>query len=273
MNDKNRPDHPDSPGRNSIEEIIAGIRTRLEQTGEWPGATGLLLERVLDHGHALSEDDEDMLSLVVDDFSRGVDIRDRYPGFFERMLNNPELQTAFLETLEILAEAGTEDPEPVPRSVPDLGFLAVRLPEPVIEVTPTGWQAAWQLTAQTLTQLFAPRIGKPARSDDFLEDPWFILIRSEIRIAEHQLLVNLEATQDIDRPETLLLQLGVFDLGPDAAGPPSLEAGLSWKTHRHRLRVRDQGPAAFPEIKLIDLIDPQTGAFNADIRFSLQLAR
>jgi hypothetical protein len=52
---------------------------------------------------AYCDADCDLLSLMVDEALRGVDIPERYPAFWQKMLANAELHEAFVDCLEVLA--------------------------------------------------------------------------------------------------------------------------------------------------------------------------
>ena len=272
MSDRSYPDLPDPRIEKHIEDIIADVKKRLAETGEWPDWGVLLIRRVRSPDLAMSEDDEEMLSLVIDDFSKGVDIRSRYPIFFDRLLENPRLRTAFLDTLEIIAQAGSGEPDPVGATSTNLDFLASQLPKPTIELTADSWRAAWQLDALTLRRLFSPLAGELVRGDDLLEDPWFVLVRSEMQVAGLRLLVNLEAAQDIDEPGTLNLQLAVFETDPASPPAPALEASISWNAYQHTIPLREIGPTQFPAVAIEDVMDPRSGAFTGDIHLLLQPA-
>jgi hypothetical protein len=51
------------------------------------------------------EADLDLLSIVVEEALRGVDISKRFPGFWGRLIANAELRQAFPESLEMLEES------------------------------------------------------------------------------------------------------------------------------------------------------------------------
>jgi hypothetical protein len=71
-------------------------------------AVALLADLVQRDAVPCSDDDFDLLTLIVDEALRGVDVPERYPAFWRKMMANAELHTAFLDCLEIL-EASHED--------------------------------------------------------------------------------------------------------------------------------------------------------------------
>jgi hypothetical protein len=70
-----------------------------------PAAVAALLADIAqwdqDQG-ASSDEDFEMLALVVEEAARGVDIPARLPAFWEKLMRNAELREAFLDCLELL---------------------------------------------------------------------------------------------------------------------------------------------------------------------------
>src|ERR1051325_4389457 len=70
-------------------------------------------------------EDEEMLSLIVEEANQGIDISKRYPSFYQKLLNNPDLRQAFLDILDSIEDEDSELPIPWAggRDV-DLSFLS-----------------------------------------------------------------------------------------------------------------------------------------------------
>ena len=269
MSDKPYRNDPGSGNRDQIDEILADIRARLDRTGEPPESAGLLLQRVLGPGAGVTREDEEMLSLVLDDFEKGVDIRSRYPSFYEHLLDNPDLRDILLDILELLVDPGTVAPETMIDRLPNLDFLGLKSPQAVIEIRATGWQAVWRLTARTLTELFSPEPEALLRSGELLEDPWIVLIRNEIEVPTGSLLVNLEVTQNIHQPDILIAMISLFNRDSDAIPPPPVEASLVWKDYHQTVTLSAAGPDRFPDVSLQDVYDSVSGSFSGDMIFTL----
>ncbi|HJR79147.1 MAG TPA: hypothetical protein VJ821_03675, partial [Anaerolineales bacterium] len=78
-------------------------------------------------------EDEEMLALIIEEASQGIDIAKRYPAFYQRLLNFPDLRQAFLEILEsIEEEAGAPAIPWADTEELDLSFLAVPASRPEI---------------------------------------------------------------------------------------------------------------------------------------------
>jgi hypothetical protein len=88
---------------------------RLKQSGPVTAVTLLTdLARWNQDTGPCREADLDLLSIVVEEALRGVDISKRYPGFWGRLIANAELRQAFLESLELLEESREGRLRPLP---------------------------------------------------------------------------------------------------------------------------------------------------------------
>jgi hypothetical protein len=74
----------------------------------WPVAITLLLADLAPDDQkpgARGENDWELLSLMVDEAARGVNIAQRFPIFWARIVANSELHRAFQETLALLKDS------------------------------------------------------------------------------------------------------------------------------------------------------------------------
>lgn len=136
-----------------IRQKLAALRlqaaTQAAEPGQWPPMADQLLALVT--GQTLSpvtdESDRDMLSLVVHDALMGVDISQRYPTFWGKMLAAPALYQAFIEALELLEADGRQELTPaLPTTVAALTFLQKEpVAQPVTVTAGDNWRITWKL--------------------------------------------------------------------------------------------------------------------------------
>jgi hypothetical protein len=91
-------------------------------TEGWPETTKALLANRAQwdqESEPGSEDDFELLSLIVDEAAQGVDIARRFPAFRARMMGNADLREAFLETLELLVDSRAGRLRPLPVTAAD----------------------------------------------------------------------------------------------------------------------------------------------------------
>ena len=255
-----------------MDRVMALLEAYIADPNRAPDRIHRLMKRVFTEGDPLSSDDEDMLSLVVDDFFKGVDIRKSYPAFFEQMADNPNLLVAFLDTVEVLSQSSAESPASAALPESDLAFLQHDPPRAAIQDDGDSWRAAWQITAATLNRIFSQPQGALARSEDLLEDPWFILLRTDFQVQDLTLFLNLEAAYSLDQPDFLQLQLTVFPRTREPLPPPGLDVVITWNTYQETVLLNTTLPTMLPGVPLADVVDTNTGRFLSDIQLQLQPA-
>ncbi len=254
------------------------LRALADQPDNWPATADELLSRLSQASHRAvdsSEENDTLLSLVVDDALKGVDISRRYPVFFQRLLADDELRRAFLETLEaaenraIPATAAAE---------PALSFLQTPARHAILEVvSPNRWRLRWQAALDQLQQLFfsADQVQPAYRAADYLEDAWFTLIRDEIAVDQFRASVLLEAARLMTSPDHLQLHLAV-GLTPDrmvvTERLPELRAQLTWGTYDQTVTITQRGRATFPLLPLQLILDETTQHVTADLQLIVEPA-
>src|SRR5512140_2821535 len=134
---------------------LAALKARLAQPDSWPEGANRLLANLDQSQSSTVEPDsksDDLLSLVVNDALRGVDISARYPAFYQQMLVDPDLQQAFLDALSILEQPAVSS---LAESQPDLGFLNTPALQPLIEsLSPARWRLVWHAALEQLHSIF-----------------------------------------------------------------------------------------------------------------------
>lgn len=271
----------DHQGLDRLHQTLAILRANLNQTGDWPDSADRLLihlDRPAQSTPSSEEENAAVLSLIVSEVLNGVDIAERYPALFRRVLEDEELRQAFLDALEAM-ESGRQEAQP-PLDTPQhtLDFLKAAAPQPSIEyASPAKWRMVWQQTIDQLESLFFPASApQPAyRSIDDLEDPWFTLFRSDVEVAQAQLSVALEAIWMADPSDTLRVEVAVGftpDPGEPAAQLPDLSARLTWGQYEEAVTITRRGRATFPRLPLNLVRDESTQRFTASLHFTLEPA-
>jgi len=86
-----------------LEPDVSALRQRLLQLEAWPAAGDIflnLLPKSPAEDQPVTEADNQWLSKVLDDTLQGVDIGQRYPSFFQKLILNGLLRQAFLHELD-----------------------------------------------------------------------------------------------------------------------------------------------------------------------------
>lgn len=260
-----------------IEKKLKMLREELESsTQRSEQANQLWIDLANVQSKSLGQGDETMLSIVIDEALNGVDISERYPEFYRRMLQYPEIFRAFLDAVEVLEEDAAGLLEPVSKtietSIPNqiFGGLKAQLQRASSGV----WLARWRQSIGNLNALFnsinpIPSAGYRAGLNVF-EEGAIPLIRSEIEVEAYDFSVLLTAAW-ADDPDNLQLQLTVALMGGDSAVFPlsSLRAGLHWGDYSQVRAVNEYGQAVFPLLPIDAIIDKKGQQIKSDLQLLL----
>ena len=223
----------------------------------------------------VDENEEAMLSLVLNDALKGIDISDRYPDFYRRMLADANLRYAFLESLAILMRDAAGELEPLPQAPGhDLAFLEEQALEPAVTVAAEGqgWRITWHHTLETLRVLFsaAPPAAAPAYPSGRgpLEDDVLTLLRSNVAVAELELDVVLEVIRPAATPGELHPFLMVTP--ESATALPALCGTLDWGTYSETVAVTAVGVARFPAIPLPAILDEREETLSGTLTLTVE---
>jgi hypothetical protein len=265
-------DYTDRLGSDWVKKELAALRQQLEAAGHWSDAIVALFSSLSSPlPLPVEQNDLDMLSFIVNDALKGVDIATLYPAFHARLLADPQLRQTYEDLLDVLEDTAADpdqaDPLPISRELP---FLEPTRTNAIVQPTAPGrWQLAWRLLCDHLTQNF---FGAPALDYrlglSLLEDESFILVEEEVLVAEQTLSVMLEAIRPVAEPEQLRLQL--FTATP--SDPlPSLEAIITWGDYTATAWTDRYGQAYFPPIQLHTILDQSEQRITADLQLILEL--
>ncbi|MEW5988470.1 MAG: hypothetical protein AB1791_17715 [Chloroflexota bacterium] len=208
-----------------------------------------------------------MISLIIPDALKGVDIATRYPTFYRQLLADPELRQTFLETLELYEASHSHHLAPLPTPpVVNLSFL---------QTASTRLQLAWQLSKEELQNLLFPtgwRLAAGFRSSyGWLDDGYVTLLRSQVSVERLSLDVLLQASLAADAPDEVSLALTVAgQSSADSAAPGSWQATIEWGDYVETVPVNEQGQATFPAIPLPAILQPSSQTVAANLFLSLE---
>ncbi len=197
--------------------------------------------------------DEEWLSQAAEEALQGIDIRQRYPLLWQRLLTQRQLRTSFLELVAML-EAMTQD-----------SYDSVELEGEVLEQLrrlPPGpqhkqyardrWEVTWRHTSAQLDYLLTPRPADQSRYRRALDAPAgrkVVLLRTEegVHVETGRLMVFLELEQHANGLTDDVVVLVSFEPEPECTSWPRLQVSLSWGAYRQTLPLT-QDAATFTSI-------------------------
>ncbi len=240
------------------------------------------LKRLAEHLAALQGQTEtplaaesDMLSLIVSDTLHGANLAQRYPAFYQKLLENRALREAFLDALESVEAENASELVPLPaQTKPTLDFLKLQSPAPIVEsASQTTWHAVWQRSLEQLQAIFSPpRLAY--RADPLMEDSWFTLLREELITSTTTYEFALECSLAAERENALAasINLAVTLGSPDMQSQFPLRAHLQWGEYDEIIELLEEGRMKFPDIPLTMIFDSATQEIHAGLSFTLESA-
>lgn len=259
-----------------VHRKLAALRTQLEQTGRLPETAEELLRQLLPSNQlppVATEEDFEMLSLIISDTLQGVDIPTRYPSFYNKLLTNSELREAFLDALTILEQPELLEPLPATPDR-DLTFLKTASARPLIgQPAPGQWRVTWRQTIAQLQALFSPPEWAYRSEENFLEDDYITLLRSEVLVEQNHFDVLLSAVRSAENPDFLNLQLTIaLSTSQATTGDfSSLVARVQWGNYNETGVIDKNGQAAFPRLPFSMILSGPEPIFTSDLEFSLEI--
>lgn len=220
----------------------------------------------------ITAEDNEVLSLLVDEALKGVDIKTQYPDSYRRLLGNPELRQMFLDTLESLEaeKEGRLEPFPV-AGEPTLAFLKDRKPEGRLSEQET-WQVTLQRTIQQLQNIFSPPQLAYRADANLFDDNWFTVLREEIELGGSSYSILLECGISEETDEALSASLNIAMTLESTASPESpIYATLRWGQYTEMLTIAGEGRARFPDIPFSATFDRQNQEITSDLDLVLAI--
>lgn len=217
--------------------------------------------------------ENEMLSLLIDETLKGVDIKTQYSDSYRALLNNPELRQIFLDTLQSLEAQAENRLEPLPVGAKlNLDFLRKKQPQKQPGEQPI-WKVSLQRTIQQLKDIFTPPQLDYRADANFYEENWFTLLREEVEIGGCSYSIWLECgiSEETEQALSALLNIAMI-LETKATPASSLRATLCWGNYAETLTILGEGRARFRDIPFSDTFDQQSHEILSGINLLLEVA-
>ncbi len=218
-------------------------------------------------------EDEEMISLLVEEAYKGIDISKRYPDLYQKLLGHPDLRQSFLDLLEAMDEEATALPIPWAEPEPvDLSFLDTESPQPQIEKLGDHWSIHWQRTIASLQDLFTPSELVYRSDPSLIEDPWFTLLREEISVEDLRYAIALECTFSGENEGALSSFLSIaVTVEQDAKQPPfPVQSSLQWGLYQQTIQIFEEGRSKFPDLPLSMIMDKDLRTLRSELYLTLE---
>ena len=221
-----------------------------------------------------------MMSFMVSEAARGVDLAERYPAFYRRLQEEPDLRERFEDSLDLLRRSQTNTLEPLPGPPNrDLSFLHTR-PRP--ERTPIvteegGWGMTFTLYAAHLNRRFFSSQAEPVTRHGLGigldEDNWFTLFRETITGEDGSWSIVLEGTPEDGVKAGLHLVVMVLPIIESEKAEVCWQATLTWGKYTATVVMGKNGRANFPLFNGQSVLDEDALTITANLKLQLNWQR
>ncbi len=212
---------------------------------------------------SLLTEEMDMMSLMVDEALKGVNVEIRYPDFYRKLLRNPALRQVFMDMLDMM-ESSALTPLPAGEK-PSLAFLQ----KPAAPAQPANWQVTLQKSFQELQQIFSPPQQTYRAEANLYEDNWFTLLRDEVQLGGATYSVILECGLSQATADALTAALGIA-MSLEAASAPGarITATLRWGKYHETVTLASEDRLHFPDIPIKATLEPE---ITSDLELVLEI--
>lgn len=208
--------------------------------------------------------DDNSLDMVVDQALKGVDIRQKFPTFYRKLLQSRSLRTQFIDaiTLNVNYKQMTQS-LPQNKATLDFSFLHNNLRQL------SGWPVFLKQEKSQLMDIFFPAQVVYRDGGNVGSKLIYTLLRKDFVLKQTSYTVLLESSLAEDEAEVLhpCLNLTVNQAGTTKAFP--LQASLRWGDYSSELLLNEEGKHPLPDIPLSAVFTADLDQVKSDLFLSL----
>ena len=226
-----------------------------------------LMEDLNQFGNSTNQDlrvEEEALDLIVDQAVNGIDIRNRFPEFYKKLLHNQFLRQQFLDALSFLNSIKQSIKDPyLHHSKLDLSFLTNK----PLEVS--NWPIFITQDKAHLMNLFFPKEPVYRGTIDLGATPTYSLLRRDFLLAgvTYSLLIDSTLSEESKNALSATLALATNDEPGNSAFP--VQATLRWGEYSSEISIDQEGKYPLPDIPLSQVFDDGLNKVKADLFLTL----
>jgi len=211
--------------------------------------------------------DNEMLSLIVDEAIKGINIAQRYPDFYKKLLDNAILRETFLEVLESMEPVENDEMITFSDFLENQEILSDLSSQPTVERDDENWHISWLRTIDQLRTIFSPSRLAYRSDPNLYEDPWFMLLRSDVEVEGVSYSVLLECTFSEEDKEALtpFLNVAVTVERTSVQARFPIRSSLQWGIYKESIQITEEGRVRFPDIPLPAIFDKENKNVSAEL--------
>lgn len=206
------------------------------------------------------DENDDALSLMVDETLKGVDIRKEYPSFYHTLTKNADLRQRFIDAITLDVSDLPIDLK-INRNIKQLQDALSDLTEKCI--------TKWQLSIPDLSEIFFPQQKLVFRgASDY--GPHYMLLNEEIELqpVTYSILVEGTLSDEADKL-SLEVDLAITEAGEDAAGALPVDLEITWGDYTQHITLNEEGVVTLTDVPFAAFLNAELTQVTAAMELSL----
>ncbi|MPL97675.1 hypothetical protein SDC9_43867 [bioreactor metagenome] len=206
------------------------------------------------------EENDDALSLMVDETLKGGDIRKEFPSFYHTLTKNAVLRQSFIDAITLDASEIKTDLK-ISRLIKQLLNTLSGLSE--------SQTKKWQLSIPDLSAIFFPQQKLVYRGPSDYSTHYNLLNKKiELHPVIYSLLLEGALSDEPDK-FSLDVDLAISENADPSASALPVELEISWGNYSQHLIIKNEGVTTVTEIPLSAFLSGNLGQVTAAMELSL----
>jgi hypothetical protein len=226
-----------------------------------------LMKDLMIYGQSSADAEElidEPIDMMVDQAIQGVDIRRRYPTFYNKLLKNKKLRQQFIDALASFTSPIGKSIDPYIGSTKfDFSFLN-RSSNKIL-----GWPIFLNQSRPQLNAiLFSIGLGYRDAVDPGAE-PVYTLLRKDFNLAGITYSVSINSKLASSGEDVLNTTINLTTENNETSGVFPIQASLRWGEYTADVAIEQEGKQSLPDIPLSRVLDDELTDVKADLLLTL----
>jgi hypothetical protein len=225
-----------------------------------------LMEDLLQFGLSTNNGDDaanEILDLMVDQVIKGIDIRQRFPAFYQKLLHDKIIRQQFIDLIAMNSTPGSSTHDPyLLNSKLEFSFLIEN------QTHVSGWPLFFSQTQSQLMNVFFPT-QVVYRSAENLEGVLvYSLLRKDFVLDGSIYTVLINGTL-AENDEALITNLSLASSNDSVISAFPVQASLRWGNYAAEITLCEAGKYPFPSIPLSKIFNDDLTQIKGDLYLTL----
>jgi hypothetical protein len=207
------------------------------------------------------------IDLMVDQAIHGVDIRNRFPTFYKKLLQNKQLRQQFIDAITTLVPSSTQFIDPYKGSTQfNFSFLKSNLNKI------TDWPVFITQSCGQLMKIFFAVEPEFRSAADPGAEPSYTLLRKDFILSGITYTVIIDSILAEEEADTLNASLSLTAENTEQESIFPVQVSLRWGEYSTELSIDQEGKHPLPAIPLALVLNDDLSKVKSDLFLTLNSA-